>query len=762
MDILLVNPNHDTPNNIPWGVLSVGSYLKTFKGYDVELLDATILGETKTLEEIRRRLPETSLVGLACFSMDTPFVKAAADLIKAEKPECRVIVGGPHATLCPEQTAAYENIDFAAYNEGEETTAILIETLRSPNPDFSQVPGLIYKEQGDIKKTALPPRAPFYDADYTLLEKRVQASFNNYIQVLAGRGCSFKCTFCFNGMVGQKWLGYPMESVMEQIDVIVQEHDPKVIYFRDEDFFQDRERIHDFIRLYREKDFHFEWRANCRANWFNDRFVNEELWRDLISIGCTCLKFGFESGSPAMLKKLKKGNKIEQYRNVLAMFKKTPLINLNVSFLIGVPEETYEDMRLTLDLCGEIIRESPNVTINGPQYFRVYPGGELYNKIIDEYDFRVPDSLEGWAEQYDSGKNKEGYADEALDYPWVPREHRYLARNAKFLVVLARPFYPAFFSPFKRALLWPFSALARLRFRMGWYRGLIDVRIARLLYDINIVRWLLNSRRYARLKEMEWYTALCRTKLFGALRALLTSSAEVMQSNSTGLLVFARMDSSRLPGKALHDVAGRPLLGRVVDRARRVGQSYPVVIATTDRAMDDPIAAFAEAEGLPVFRGATEDVANRAVACAETHRFHSFVRISGDSPFIDPDLIREMIQIHREKDMDICTNIFPRTFPPGNSIEVIATQAMRQACESLTECDEREHVTPYFYRHPEKFTIHNVSIQDEFNTEVRLTVDQPKDMDKTVWIIQQLGDSPETAPFDQIVRLAGEWQVAQS
>ena len=100
------------------------------------------------------------------------------------------------------------------------------------------MPGLIYKEGNSLKKTTPAPLMGFFDTDYDLLPESTKKTFPCYIQVLTGRGCSFACTFCFNSVCGQKWRGRPMmPEVAGEIDNLVRKYNPKIIYFRDENFF---------------------------------------------------------------------------------------------------------------------------------------------------------------------------------------------------------------------------------------------------------------------------------------------------------------------------------------------------------------------------------------------------------------------------------------------------------------------------------------------------------------------------------------------
>ena len=238
-------------------------------------------------------------------------------------------------------------------------------------------------------------------------------------------------------------------------------------------------------------------------------------------------------------------------------------------------------------------------------------------------------------------------------------------------------------------------------------------------------------------------------------RAVAEGAKGVDQDVSAfALIVFARLDSRRLPGKALADLCGRPMLGRVLDRLRRVAGRPRIVVATSDRSSDDPIVGFTRNENVAVFRGSAEDVAGRALACAEMFGLEAFVRISGDSPFIDPILTSEMIATHNQKETDLTTNIFPRTYPAGTSVEIITTAAMRRAVSEMRGSDEHEHVTPYFYRHGDQFRIHNVAAADDRYPDVRLAVDTPWDFEMATHVMARLGPRPDLADLDRVAATA--------
>ena len=227
---------------------------------------------------------------------------------------------------------------------------------------------------------------------------------------------------------------------------------------------------------------------------------------------------------------------------------------------------------------------------------------------------------------------------------------------------------------------------------------------------------------------------------------------------NAAIIVFARLDSSRLPGKALKPISGKPLLDRVIDRCRATPGSPAVIIATSDRSSDDPIADHVARRGEKLFRGAAQDVAGRALACAEAHNLDRFARISGDSPFIDPDLIARCMARSRDVDAELVTNVFPRTYPIGVSVEVIKTSAMRRIVAETDDPEDREHVTRYAYRRANHFHLENLSAPDERYAGVSLAVDTLADYTKACWIFETHGDDID---LDAAAAAARNWETGQ-
>lgn len=163
-------------------------------------------------------------------------------------------------------------------------------------------------------------------------------------------------------------------------------------------------------------------------------------------------------------------------------------------------------------------------------------------------------------------------------------------------------------------------------------------------------------------------------------------------------LIQARMDSSRLPGKALLPLRGAPILEHVVRRVGLARAVTDIVVATSVEITDDPIVDWCEGSGVECARGPLVDVLARLVGIADSRSAPAFARISGDSPLIDPRIVDQAIALFCAADEpDLATNVWPRTFPAGQSIEVVRVQAAKSVMNSLLPL-EREHVTAGLYR----------------------------------------------------------------
>jgi glutamate-1-semialdehyde aminotransferase/spore coat polysaccharide biosynthesis protein SpsF (cytidylyltransferase family) len=192
-------------------------------------------------------------------------------------------------------------------------------------------------------------------------------------------------------------------------------------------------------------------------------------------------------------------------------------------------------------------------------------------------------------------------------------------------------------------------------------------------------------------------------------------------------LIQARMGSSRLPGKVLADLGGRPMLWHVVDRVRGAKSLDRVVIATTDRAVDDPVAQFCEQEGVGCFRGSEQDVLDRFYQAARANGADVVVRITADCPLIDPAVIDKVVARFELGDCDYVSNCLRYTYPDGLDTEVFSFAALERAWREAEKPSEREHVTPYL--RAGKFRVAGVESEIPVSpAQYRWTVDHPADL----------------------------------
>jgi spore coat polysaccharide biosynthesis protein SpsF len=195
-----------------------------------------------------------------------------------------------------------------------------------------------------------------------------------------------------------------------------------------------------------------------------------------------------------------------------------------------------------------------------------------------------------------------------------------------------------------------------------------------------------------------------------------------------GAIIQARMDSTRLPGKSLMDIAGKPLLQYVIEGAGSCSSfGGSICVATSDRPVDDPIAEYCEDASVDVFRGSVEDVSGRLLACAQSRSLDYFARMNGDSPFVDSELIDKAGEIVRQSGEDFITNIQPRSYPYGISVELFRTDAFAQGYERMSAPDHYEHVSHFFYEHLSDFDYRNIQRKGENLSEIRMTVDTEAD-----------------------------------
>jgi spore coat polysaccharide biosynthesis protein SpsF len=217
--------------------------------------------------------------------------------------------------------------------------------------------------------------------------------------------------------------------------------------------------------------------------------------------------------------------------------------------------------------------------------------------------------------------------------------------------------------------------------------------------------------------------------------------------------IQARMSSTRFPGKVLHKIEGKPLLQYLLESLGQCSRLDKVVVATSLDPSDDPVAWFCRDFGTACFRGPLGDVAGRFLEAAQSNGLDAFVRVNGDSPLLDYRLVDRAVSLFLNGKFDLVTNILKRTYPKGQSVEVVRFDTFKMIYPRFRNDAEREHVTSFFYNHGEKFAIHNFESGKQYGT-IQLSVDTPEDMRHFKAIVVSMKKPHWEYSFEDTVRLS--------
>lgn len=218
------------------------------------------------------------------------------------------------------------------------------------------------------------------------------------------------------------------------------------------------------------------------------------------------------------------------------------------------------------------------------------------------------------------------------------------------------------------------------------------------------------------------------------------------------IIVQARMGSTRLPGKVLAPVLGRPLLGYQLERLGRVRPPVLLIVATSDGPEGDPIVRFCSTVGVETFRGSEEDVLARYAEAAAAAGADIVVPSTADCPLIEPGLVDQVVDLVREGDCDYASNTLERTFPRGLGVEALDRRVPEIAAREVTDPAEREHVTAFIYRRPKRFRLCTVTQAPDLSSE-RWTVDTADDLELVRRILEALYPSRPDFGIDAVLEL---------
>lgn len=227
--------------------------------------------------------------------------------------------------------------------------------------------------------------------------------------------------------------------------------------------------------------------------------------------------------------------------------------------------------------------------------------------------------------------------------------------------------------------------------------------------------------------------------------------------------IEARMGSSRLPGKSLKKIIGKPMLELMIERVKKSNLIDEIVIATSKNPIDDPIEILAKRLNVGCFRGSEDDVLDRVLNAAKAHKAGHIVELWGDTPLIDPYIIDSLIKYYLDNNFDCVGTCLDKTFPWGMAALIFPTIILDEVSKTTNDPVDRENVSNYIYEHPEKYNIGHLPCPPELKRpEIRLTVDEMADFILVENIFKELyPTNPDFKTIDIIKYLDSNPQVSQ-
>jgi spore coat polysaccharide biosynthesis protein SpsF len=223
------------------------------------------------------------------------------------------------------------------------------------------------------------------------------------------------------------------------------------------------------------------------------------------------------------------------------------------------------------------------------------------------------------------------------------------------------------------------------------------------------------------------------------------------------LTIQARMTSTRLPGKVLMSVVGKPVLELMVERLKNVSSINNIIIATTTNIDDNPVEELANNLGIACYRGSEENVLSRVLEAAQKFKTDIIVQTTGDCPLIDSDIVENVIQTYLTNKSDYTSNILERTFPIGMDVQVFSRMVLEDVAERTTNPEDLEHVSSYIYKNPDLYSLYNITApQSQLDPRLRLTLDTIEDFNLIQIIFETLYPHNNVFSLDNILAFLKE------
>lgn len=438
--VFLVNFRNHRDMYPPFGIMYVADALMQV-GFHVKLFHEVEDGVQSFVQEVAREKP--LFVGFSTITGPQlgATIQASRRVHQLGVP---VVWGGVHATIMPLEVLQEEYVDFVVVNEGEETAQeFALKLAQEEDPDWSTVAGLAYKQE-DGSPIFHRERPFIQDLDqywprWELLPDveayLIQSGpYDRAIPVYISRGCPFRCGFCYNEVVMKRtWRQHSDEFILRQIDWLKDNYGINAVDYADDYLFG---RIKAMKQLVEKVN--MPWSGQVRVQLLKPEFVE---W--MYDTGCQWVNIGAESGSQAVLDNIQKDQKAWQIEwGMRNLVQGAPNVEANLSFIVGLPGETQEDMKVTTDLIETLSDLSPNVRCSICVYMP-YPGTPLWPQALEQ-GYVPPDNQEGWCE-FDLNRG---------NTPWMSDEQAQVMCDISDILFVGRSQGHWLLAPYYRLLRW--------------------------------------------------------------------------------------------------------------------------------------------------------------------------------------------------------------------------------------------------------------------------------------------------------------------
>ena len=370
----------------PIGLMYVAAALEK-AGFEVQMLDNYLM--KKPLDEVKQLVSKLSpqIVGITCGSATYSRCIETAKAIKETLPDCRIVVGGWHASYVPDSLLGNPEIDYVVMGEGERAMTELAACITNGNETAAMsIPGVACRHQGvNIKN---PPKfienmdeIPYparHLLPLELYDRTVEYLNTKPADIMSiSRGCVFNCGFCETKKLwGNICRGFSPKRVIGEIKDLQSKYGTKGVYFINDNFTLRKKETVELCNLMIENKLNLEWVCDTRVD-----LVNQELLETMDKAGCKTIWFGVESGSQRILQRIGRNTTLEQIERAFKLCSKIG-IQTACSFMLGVPDETLKEMEESLKFAKKL---DPDWCIFN--IFIANPDSRMYQEVLDSGNY---------------------------------------------------------------------------------------------------------------------------------------------------------------------------------------------------------------------------------------------------------------------------------------------------------------------------------------------------------------------------------------